>query len=63
MPISSSIRNALHSQLVDWLKPGGLIVFEVFSKDGLKHESGGPKSADMLFNEEEVLKRIFEFEI
>ncbi|MFN8317854.1 MAG: class I SAM-dependent methyltransferase [Saprospiraceae bacterium] len=52
----SSIRNALHSQLVDWLKPGGLIVFEAFSKDQLKYESGGPKSADMLFNEEEVLK-------
>lgn len=50
-----SIRPALHEQLTHWLKPGGLIIFEAFSKDQLKYESGGPKSADMLFDEAEVL--------
>lgn len=48
-------------RMEQWLKPGGTIIFEGFSKNHLKYVSlnskvGGPKEASMLFSKEELIE-------
>ena len=47
-------RHAFHRQLVEWLKPGGHVILEGFSKAQLGRGSGGPGDLAMLFSEEEL---------
>ena len=49
-----SVRASLHKKLIDLVKPGGVILFEAFSKDQIQYPSGGPKKLAMLFDLEEV---------
>lgn len=49
-----AIRKEVHKKLLSLLKPGGKILFEAFSKEQLKYQSGGPKDEEMLFSEEEI---------
>lgn len=55
----ASLRESFHSKLLTFLKPGGILILEGFSKDHLKFSSvnplsGGPKDPAMLFSEEEL---------
>ncbi len=47
-------RQFLHHKVWQWLKPGGKIILEGFSKDQLNYNSGGPKDLSMLFSIEEI---------
>lgn len=47
-------RNYFHSRLLSFLKPGGNIILEGFSKKQLQFNSGGPRTVEMLFSEEEI---------
>lgn len=49
-----SKRREWHRKLTGFLKPGGIIILEGFSKDQLKYGTGGPPDIDMLFSEEEL---------
>lgn len=49
-----AIRSEAHKRLLIFLKPGGKIIFEAYSKEQLGNTSGGPKNVDMLFSEEEI---------
>lgn len=49
----------LHRKLNSWLKPGGYVILEAFSKAHLQFNSldpkiGGPKDIDMLFSKAEI---------
>ncbi len=46
-----NFRSDFHQKVVSWLKPGGYLILEGFSKDQLQHPSGGPKDPAMLFSE------------
>lgn len=48
-------RNEYHQKLMSFLKPGGLLIFEGFSKKQINRNSGGPRDIDMLFSSEELL--------
>ncbi|ASV31718.1 class I SAM-dependent methyltransferase [Maribacter cobaltidurans] len=48
------IRARAHKHLISFLKPGGTIIFEAFSKSQMGKPSGGPKNVDMLFSIEEI---------
>lgn len=48
--LPSSIRHHLHQQIIQWLKPNGLVILEAFQKAQLGNASGGPKDPDMLFS-------------
>ncbi|MCX7550353.1 class I SAM-dependent methyltransferase [Xanthomarina sp. F2636L] len=48
------LRKEAHRHLINFLKPGGIIIFEAFSKAQFGNTSGGPKSKDMLFSIEEI---------
>lgn len=50
----AEIRKEAHQKIVSLLKPNGKILFEAFTKEQLKYNSGGPKNIEMLFSEAEV---------
>lgn len=45
----------LIKNMIDSVKFGGYVIFEVYSEDQLKYQTGGPQSIDMLYNPTEVL--------
>ena len=45
-----------HQHLLKFLKPGGTILLEGFSKNQINNTTGGPKNLDMLFSKEELEK-------
>ena len=61
-------KSAYHRILSKYLKPGGVVIFEAFSKSHLKFNtvdarSGGPKNEAMLFSTEELQADFPDFEI
>ena len=55
----AEIKSSIHLQLDNYLRKGGTIIFEAFSKNHLTYNSknpkvGGPKEIDVLFSIEEV---------
>lgn len=61
-------KQALHQRLAHWLKPGGVVIFEAFSKRHLdlyklNPSVGGPRDIAMLFSEEEMTTYFAGYEI
>ena len=52
--LNPKIRSYIHSKVVDSLKPGGTLILEVYEKEQLGKDSGGPKNIDMLYSKEEL---------
>lgn len=55
----ANIKSDYHQKLLDYLKPGGIVLFEAFSKNHLNYQAknpsvGGPKDIDMLFSIAEI---------
>lgn len=50
----SELRNKYHKKLLTFLKPGGTIILEGFSKEQLQYKSGGPNNMDLLFSKQEL---------
>ncbi|QNK78461.1 class I SAM-dependent methyltransferase [Winogradskyella undariae] len=48
------IRKQANPYLLKFLKKGGVVIFEAFSKSQLKNNSGGPKNEAMLFSLEVI---------
>lgn len=49
-------RTDILNRIQNALKPGGILVFEAFSKKQFFEKSGGPKNSDMLYSVEEIKK-------
>jgi cyclopropane fatty-acyl-phospholipid synthase-like methyltransferase len=47
-------RTVYHQKLASFLKSGGYLILEGFSKNQLQYNSGGPKEYEMLFSVEEL---------
>jgi len=47
-------RNAYHKKLISFLKPGGKLILEGFSKKQIQNNTGGPRDVNMLFSIEEL---------
>ena len=54
-------RQANHKKLSGFLKPGGTIILEGFSKQQLSYNTGGPGNLGMLFSKEEIEDDFQEF--
>jgi len=57
---SAEKKTPLHKKLNDYLKPGGIIILEAFSKEHINFNKvnpkvGGPKDVDMLYSKAEIL--------
>lgn len=53
------IRTAFHAQVIRWLKPGGLLIVEGFTKEHLSYNQrnpsvGGPREEQLLYSAEEL---------
>lgn len=63
-----TVRSALHAQLTELLKLGGILILEAFSKNNLAYRAknpgvGGPPDVDFLFSVEDVQKDFPGFEV
>jgi ubiquinone/menaquinone biosynthesis C-methylase UbiE len=47
-------RKIYHQKLLNYLKPGGTIILEAFSKKQINNNTGGPKDLDLLFSLSEL---------
>lgn len=47
-------REEYHKKLSSFLKPGGTLILEGFSKKQINRNTGGPRDIDMLFSKEEL---------
>jgi SAM-dependent methyltransferase len=47
-------RQKNHRKMIDFLKTGGTLLLEGFSKKQIHNQSGGPPRVDMLFSKEEL---------
>jgi SAM-dependent methyltransferase len=61
-------KSILHQKLNDYLKPGGIIIFEAFSKLHLLYNEqdpkvGGPKNIEMLFSTTEIAADFYNYDI
>ncbi len=54
--VPASTRQFLHRQVVEALKPGGMVILEAFHTTQLGRDSGGPQSLELLFNKEILLE-------
>ena len=64
----ADIKSSIHKTLDKYLKKGGLIIFEAFSKKHIElnkvnPEVGGPKDPDILYSKEEILADFENYEI
>ncbi|KJF42373.1 class I SAM-dependent methyltransferase [Draconibacterium sediminis] len=49
-----NMRNQVHQKLASYLKPGGTLILEGFSKEQINKNTGGPKDIGFLFDEKEL---------
>lgn len=52
--VHTANRQKNHRRLLQFLKPGGIILIDAFSKNQINYNSGGPKKVELLFSEEEL---------
>jgi len=52
--IHAEKRTDIHRKLASFLKPGGHLLLESFTKEQVAYNTGGPKNVDMLYSEEEL---------
>ena len=50
--LPEAVREKVHHQLYKALKPGGKLVLEAYRKEQLEHQTGGPKTLDLLYSKE-----------
>jgi 2-polyprenyl-3-methyl-5-hydroxy-6-metoxy-1,4-benzoquinol methylase len=52
--LPEGLRQQVHNAVVKALKPGGTLLLEAFTLNQLPRTSGGPKTAELLFLEEQI---------
>ncbi|MBL7664245.1 MAG: class I SAM-dependent methyltransferase [Bacteriovoracaceae bacterium] len=52
--MESNVRRDTHRKFLKYLKTGGYLIMEVFSKKQMDKSSGGPKVLDMLYSEDDL---------
>lgn len=60
--LPAPLRMKVHKNVMASLKPGGILIFEAFTKDQMPRTSGGPKNLELLFEPEDVKKDFASFE-
>lgn len=64
----AAIKSSCHRTLSTYLRPGGTVILEAFSKNHLQYNAanepvGGPRELDMLFSVDEVKADFSEYEV
>lgn len=58
-----NVRKKVHQKLASFLKPGGSLILEGFSKEQINTDTGGPKDISFLFDENELKSDFSNFSI
>jgi SAM-dependent methyltransferase len=58
--LNEKIRGKIHKKVIESLKPGGVVIMEVYSKEQMGRTSGGPQSPEMLYSIENIKKTFSE---
>ena len=61
--LPSDVRRRLYPLVEQCLKPGGIILFEAYSKSQLSRNTGGPKDPDMLMTAVDIQKEFSNCEV
>lgn len=56
------LRRVFHRRLMQFLKPGGVILMEAYSREQLHYRTGGPMNPELLFTEEEIREDFSDWE-
>ena len=57
----SAIRRSLHRRLAASLRTGGIVILEAFSKEQINNDTGGPRSADLLYSLDKIKEDFNDF--
>jgi len=57
-----NIRKSFHTKMIDSLKVGGKIILQVFEKEQIKMDSGGPPNLDLLYSLEDIIESFIDFD-
>jgi len=52
--LPDGLRQQVHNSVIRALKPGGTLILEAFTLNQLPRTSGGPKTAELLFSEQQI---------
>ncbi len=58
--LEERLRSIVFKKAIDSLKPGGKIILEVFEKNQIKYDSGGPKDEELLYSLEDISEELIE---
>jgi cyclopropane fatty-acyl-phospholipid synthase-like methyltransferase len=58
---NEGLRASLYQRISAGLKPGGVLLMEVYTKDQLSYGTGGPKSIEFLYDKQELEAAFSEF--
>ncbi|MFT9596914.1 class I SAM-dependent methyltransferase [Mesobacillus sp.] len=56
-------QKTVFDKLVHAVKPGGIVMLEVYSEDQVQYGTGGPKTVDMLYNPADLLQWLKGFKV
>ena len=59
--VSKQDQQFLIESMIGSVKPGGYVIFEVYSEAQMAYKTGGPKSVDMLYNPVDILNWIKDY--
>ena len=59
---NEDIRDEFNKKLITSLKPEGKIILQVFDKEQIKMNSGGPKDVTLLYSLEDIVNGFFDLE-
>lgn len=60
--IDEDIRKSFHAKVTNSLKAGGKIILQVFEKEQIKMNSGGPSDLDLLYSLEDIIESFIDFD-
>jgi cyclopropane fatty-acyl-phospholipid synthase-like methyltransferase len=61
--LPAMLRVLVHRRVAEWLKPGGMFVFEAYAPDQIERDTGGPKDPALLAPLEVILSELAGLEI
>ena len=56
-------RRKMHHKLISFLKPGGNLILEAFSKKQIDYQTGGPRNLDLLYSGQDVAEDLKSLEL
>lgn len=60
--LPKALRKEVHQNIISWLKPGGILIMELYSLRQLENNTGGPSSKEMLLTLKELEEDFKELE-